>query len=133
MMPSVKTFSAKNGSWIHELKTKKHILKQIFKKTQVPLRYFFGRRSSGKVITGRREELKTGLVALETKLGWTLMGKVPRYRQKGYKEWLAEGVIEEIPGKELPVRTHYLPHRPVVKRNIRNIFNEDKTGLRRFC
>ncbi|GFU56214.1 integrase catalytic domain-containing protein [Trichonephila clavipes] len=30
-------------------------------------------------------------------------------------EWLAEGVIEEIPGKELPVRTHYLPHQPVIK------------------
>ncbi|GFV91507.1 putative gag-pol polyprotein [Trichonephila clavipes] len=27
----------------------------------------------------------------------------------------SEGVIEEIPGKELPVRTHYLPHRPVIK------------------
>ncbi|GFU06861.1 CCHC-type domain-containing protein [Trichonephila clavipes] len=172
---------------------------------------------AGKLITGRREELKTGLVALETKLGWTLMGKVPRYtdkkdtsmnivtmlsqedipvsslwdlemlgirdtieqnsreekekavmshfpetdRQKEdgryevhmpwkvdrafltdnyelclkrlesttrklekidfrekyhevFREWLAEGVIEEIPGKELPVRTHYLPHRPVI-------------------
>ncbi|GFT35081.1 uncharacterized protein TNCV_1225981 [Trichonephila clavipes] len=33
-----------------------------------------------------------------------------------FREWLAEGVIEEIPGKELPVRTHYLPtHRPVIK------------------
>ncbi|GFX81511.1 integrase catalytic domain-containing protein [Trichonephila clavipes] len=173
---------------------------------------------AGKLITGRREELKTGLVALETKLGWTLMGKVPRYtdkkdtsmnivtmlsqedipvsslwdlemlgirdtieqnsreekekavmshfletvRQKEdgryevhmpwkvdwafltdnyelclkrlesttrklekigfrekyhevFREWLAEGVIEEVPGKELPVRTHYLPHRPVIK------------------
>ncbi|GFT84318.1 uncharacterized protein TNCV_1609571 [Trichonephila clavipes] len=32
-----------------------------------------------------------------------------------FREWLAEEVIEEIPGKELPVRTHYLPHRPVIK------------------
>ncbi|GFW49750.1 uncharacterized protein TNCV_358531 [Trichonephila clavipes] len=32
-----------------------------------------------------------------------------------FREWLAEGVIEEIPGKELLVRTHYLPHRPVIK------------------
>ncbi|GFU10014.1 uncharacterized protein TNCV_1797171 [Trichonephila clavipes] len=32
-----------------------------------------------------------------------------------FREWLAEGVIEEIPGKELPVCTHYLPHRPVIK------------------
>ncbi|GFX23746.1 uncharacterized protein TNCV_3596881 [Trichonephila clavipes] len=28
---------------------------------------------AGKLITGQREKLKTGLVALETKLGWTLM------------------------------------------------------------
>ncbi|KAF8784550.1 Unconventional myosin-XVIIIa like protein [Argiope bruennichi] len=34
---------------------------------------------AGKLITGRREELETGL---ETKLGWTLMGKVPRYNDK---------------------------------------------------
>ncbi|GFS57548.1 putative pro-pol polyprotein [Trichonephila clavipes] len=46
------------------------------------------------------------------------------------REWLAEGVIEEIPGKELPVRTHYLPHRPVIKETsatslmkIRQIFD----------
>ncbi|GIY25918.1 uncharacterized protein CEXT_413491 [Caerostris extrusa] len=37
---------------------------------------------AGKLITGRREELETGLVALETKLGWTLIGKVPRYIDK---------------------------------------------------
>ncbi|GFX24724.1 uncharacterized protein TNCV_3345041 [Trichonephila clavipes] len=156
-----------------------------------PIEVLLGADVAGKLITGRREELKTGLVALETKLGWTLMGKVPRYtdkkdtsmnivtmlsqedipvsslwdlemlgirdtieqnsreekekvmshfletvRQKedgryevhmpwkvdrafltdNYElEWLAEGVIEEIPGKELPVRTHYLPHRPVIK------------------
>ncbi|GFV94832.1 integrase catalytic domain-containing protein [Trichonephila clavipes] len=157
-----------------------------------PIEVLLGADVAGKLITGRREELKTGLVALETKLGWTLMGKVPRYtdkkdtsmnivtmlsqedipvsslwdleilgirdtieqnsreekekavmshfletvRQKedgryevhmpwkvdrafltdNYElEWLAEGVIEKIPGKELPVCTHYLPHRPVIK------------------
>ncbi|GFV87791.1 integrase catalytic domain-containing protein [Trichonephila clavipes] len=184
-----------------------------------PIEVLLGADVAGKLITGRPEELKTGLVALETKLGWTLMGKVPRYtdkkdtsmnivtmlsqedipvsslwdlemlgirdtieqnsreekkekavmshfletvRQKEdgryevhmpwkvdrafltdnyelclkrlesttrklekigfrekyhevFREWLAEGVIEEIPGKELPVRTHYLPHRPVIK------------------
>ncbi|GFU62025.1 hypothetical protein TNCV_717511 [Trichonephila clavipes] len=207
--------SSLDGNYICKLDALDH---DIFKKTQVPLRYFLGADVAGKLITGRREELKTGLVALETKLGWTLMGKVPRYtdkkdtsmnivtmlsqedipvsslwdlemlgirdtieqnsreekekavmphfletvRQKEdgryeihmpwkvdrvfltdnyelclkrlesttrklekigfrekyhevFREWLAEGVIEEIPGKELPVRTHYLPHRPVIK------------------
>ncbi|GFU41205.1 CCHC-type domain-containing protein [Trichonephila clavipes] len=209
--------SAKNGSWIHELKTKNIFLTDIQENTG-PIEVLLGANVASKLITGRREELKTGLVALETKLGWTLMGKVPRYtdkkgtsmnivtmlsqedipisslwdlemlgildtneqnsreekekavmshfletvRQKedgryevhmpwkvyrafltdnyelclkrlesttrklekiGFREkyhevfteWLAEGFIEEIPGKELPVRTHYLPHRPVIK------------------
>ncbi|GFS58725.1 integrase catalytic domain-containing protein [Trichonephila clavipes] len=209
--------SARNGSWIHELKTKNIFLTDIQENTG-PIEVLLGADVAGKLITGRPEELKTGLVALETKLGWTLMGKVPRYtdkkdtsmnivtmlsqegipvsslwdlemlglretieqnsreenekavmshfletiRQKEngryevhmpwkvdrafltdnyelclkrfesttrklekigfrekyhevFREWLAEGVIEEIPGKELPVRTHYLPHRPVIK------------------
>ncbi|GFW28583.1 integrase catalytic domain-containing protein [Trichonephila clavipes] len=207
--------SAKNGSWIHELKTKNIFLTDIQENTG-PIEVLLGADVAGKLITGRREELKTALVALETKLGWTLMGKVPRYtdkkdtsmnivtmlsqedipvsslwdlemlgirdtieqnsreekavmshfletvRQKEdgryevhmpwkvdrafltdnyelclkrlesttrklekigfrekyhevFREWLAEGVIEEIPGKESPVLTHYLPHRPVIK------------------
>ncbi|GFV92481.1 integrase catalytic domain-containing protein [Trichonephila clavipes] len=209
--------SARNGSWIHELKTKNIFLTDIQENTG-PIEVILGADVAGKLITGQREELKTGLVALETKLGCTLMGKVPRYtdkkdtsmnivtmlsqehisvsslwdlemlgirdtieqnsreekekavmshfletvRQKEdgryevhmpwkvdrafltdnyelclkrlesttrklekigfrekyhevFREWLAEGVIEEIPGKELPVRTHYLPHRPVIK------------------
>ncbi|GFX55071.1 CCHC-type domain-containing protein [Trichonephila clavipes] len=178
--------SAKNCSWIHELKTKNIFLTDIQENTG-PIEVLLGSDVAGKLITGRREELKTGLVALETKLGWTLMGKVPRYtdkkdtkmlgirdtieqnsreekekavmshfletvRQKEdgryevhmpwkvdrafltdnyelclkrlesttrklekigfrekyhevFREWLAEGVIEEIPGKELPVQT----------------------------
>ncbi|GFX65968.1 hypothetical protein TNCV_13891 [Trichonephila clavipes] len=43
-----------------------------------PNEVLLGADVAGKLITGRREELKTSLVALETKLGWTLMGKVPR-------------------------------------------------------
>ncbi|GFY17418.1 CCHC-type domain-containing protein [Trichonephila clavipes] len=176
-----------------------------------PIEVLLGADVAGKLITGRREESKTGLVALETKLGWTYTDKkdtsmnivtmlsqedIPvsslwdlemlgirdtieqnsreekekavmshfletvRQKEDGryevhmpwkvdrafltdnyelclkrlesttrklekigfrekyhevFREWLVEGVIEEIPGKELPVRTHYLPHRPVIK------------------
>ncbi|GFS92163.1 integrase catalytic domain-containing protein [Trichonephila clavipes] len=73
--------SAKNGSWIHELKTKNIFLTDIQENTG-PIEVLLGADVAGKLITGRREELKTGLVALETKLGWTLMGKVPRYTDK---------------------------------------------------
>lgn len=31
---------------------------------------------AGKLLTGRRKELKNGAIALETLLGWTLIGKV---------------------------------------------------------
>ncbi|GFU43218.1 uncharacterized protein TNCV_1566721 [Trichonephila clavipes] len=73
--------SARNGSWIHELKTKNIFLTDIQENTG-PIEVLLGADVAGKLITGRREELKTGLVALETKLGWTLMGKVPRYTDK---------------------------------------------------
>ncbi|GFX79329.1 uncharacterized protein TNCV_4517191 [Trichonephila clavipes] len=62
--------SAKNGSWIHELKTKSIFLTDIQENTG-PIEVLLGADVAGKLITGRREELKTGLVALETKLGWT--------------------------------------------------------------
>ncbi|GFX95794.1 CCHC-type domain-containing protein [Trichonephila clavipes] len=199
--------SAKNGSWIHELKTKNIFLTDIQENTG-PIEVLLGADVAGKLITGRREELKTGLVALETKLGWTLMEDIPvsslwdlemlgirdtieqnsreekekavmshfletvRQKEDGryevhmpwkvdrafltdnyelclkrlesttrklekigfrekyhevFREWLAEGVIEEIPGKELPVGTHYLPHRPVIKETssmkIRPVFD----------
>lgn len=73
--------SIKNGSWIHELKNKNIFLTDTEENTG-PIEILLGADVAGKIITGRREELKTGLVALETKLGWTLMGKVPRYTQK---------------------------------------------------
>ncbi|GFU68554.1 rho guanine nucleotide exchange factor 17 [Trichonephila clavipes] len=73
--------NAKNGSCIHELKTKNIFLTDIQENTG-PIEVLLGADVASKLITGRREELKTGLVALETKLGWTLMGKVPRYTDK---------------------------------------------------
>ncbi|GFT84316.1 integrase catalytic domain-containing protein [Trichonephila clavipes] len=76
-----KTRIAKTGSWIHELKTKNIFLTDIQKNTG-PIEVLLGADVASKLITGRREELKTGLVALETKLGWTLVGKVPRYTDK---------------------------------------------------
>ncbi|GIY22645.1 uncharacterized protein CDAR_545521 [Caerostris darwini] len=73
--------SVKNGSWIQELRTKKIFLTDI-QENAGPIEVLLGADVAGKLITGRREELETGLVALETKLGWTLMGKVPRYIDK---------------------------------------------------
>ncbi|GFR12732.1 uncharacterized protein TNCT_531111 [Trichonephila clavata] len=65
-----------NGSWIHELKTKKIFLTNTQENTG-PIEVLLGADVSGKLITGRREELKTRLVVLETKLAWAVMDKVP--------------------------------------------------------
>ncbi|GIX92957.1 uncharacterized protein CEXT_147011 [Caerostris extrusa] len=80
--PSVIITNTKNqekpcvSSWIQELRTKKIFLTDI-QENAGPIEVLLGADVAGKLITGRREELETGLVALETKLGWTLMGKVP--------------------------------------------------------
>lgn len=42
-----------------------------------------------------------------------------RYREVS-KEWLDEGIIEEVPESELLKEGHYLPHRHVVKENSTN-------------
>lgn len=186
--------------------------------TSSPIELLIGSDIAGKLYTGRRHVLQCGLVAMETLLGWTLMGKIPlkysqsmsmtsvsllanhasianlweldvlgindpaekqtreeaaiaaktlflqtinvdsdgRYevrlpwleghpplpsnlqvakkrldgtlkkiRGDGYfeeydqvfKEWLNEGIIEEITETPLSKEAHYLPHRPVIKVN----------------
>ncbi|GFV91506.1 CCHC-type domain-containing protein [Trichonephila clavipes] len=133
--------SARNGSWIHELKTKNIFLTDIQENTG-PIEVLLGANVAGKLITGRREELKTGLVALETKLGWTLMGKVPRYTDKkdtsmnivtmlsqedipvsslwdlemlGIRDTIEQNSREE---KEKAVMSHFLENSPAWKRKI---------------
>ncbi|GIY14957.1 uncharacterized protein CEXT_440801 [Caerostris extrusa] len=64
--------SVKNGFWIQELRTKKIFLTDI-QENAGPIEALLGADVAGKLVTDRREELETGLVVLETKLGWTLM------------------------------------------------------------
>jgi len=42
-----------------------------------PIQVLIGADIAGKLLTGRRHILQCGLVAVETCLGWTIMGKVP--------------------------------------------------------
>lgn len=44
-----------------------------------PIRILIGADIAGKLMTGRTKQLKCGLTAIETHLGWTLMGQVPKY------------------------------------------------------
>ncbi|GFW39436.1 uncharacterized protein LOC103521977 [Trichonephila clavipes] len=101
--------SAKNGSWIHELKTKNIFLTDIQENTG-PIEVLLGADVAGKLITGRREELKTGLVALETKLGWTLMEDIPvsslwDLEMLGIRNTIEQNSREE---KEKAVMSHFL-------------------------
>jgi len=43
------------------------------------IKVLIGADIAGKLMTGRTEQLKCGLTAIETHLGWTLLGQVPKY------------------------------------------------------
>ncbi|GFT81180.1 uncharacterized protein TNCV_5089971 [Trichonephila clavipes] len=48
----------------------------------------------GKMLTGRKKVLSSGLVAVETYLGWNLMGKVPQ--EEPSEESLAMTVLSQF-------------------------------------
>lgn len=74
--------SIDNGPWTRELKAWNITLTDV-QKTPGPIEVLIGADVAGKLFTGQRKELKNGLVAMETKLGWTLMGKVPETQKRG--------------------------------------------------
>ncbi|KAJ8985568.1 hypothetical protein NQ317_011530 [Molorchus minor] len=63
----------KEGPWMEELK-QLHI--EITDTNDGPIDVLIGADIAGKLFTGKRYVLKCGLIAMETLLGWTLMGKV---------------------------------------------------------
>lgn len=66
----------KPGIWMHELKQAGIKLTDTGN-IRGPIQLLIGADVAGKLFTGQKEQLNCGLVALETKLGWTVMGKVP--------------------------------------------------------
>jgi len=69
--------SIKRDKWIDELRTKNINLSDIGN-TSGPIDILIGADVAGKLITGKKYDLKNGLTALETYLllGWTVLGKV---------------------------------------------------------
>ncbi|GFW62105.1 hypothetical protein TNCV_1685361 [Trichonephila clavipes] len=61
---------------MRELKRKKQFT-TYFQNNLEPIEVLLGADVVGKLFTSNQERLKYGLVAMETKLGWTLMRKVP--------------------------------------------------------
>ncbi|GFR15062.1 uncharacterized protein TNCT_364291 [Trichonephila clavata] len=66
--------SVRYGPWMRELKRKKIFITD-FQNDSGPIEILLGADVVGKLFTGKREELMSGLVAMGTKLGWTLMEK----------------------------------------------------------
>ncbi|CAG7730811.1 unnamed protein product, partial [Allacma fusca] len=65
------------GPWLGELKQRKIWLTDVGDGAP-DVEILLGADMVGRLLTGRMRHLKGGLLAVETKLGWTLMGEVPR-------------------------------------------------------
>ncbi|XP_045477034.1 uncharacterized protein LOC123682465 [Harmonia axyridis] len=70
--------SVRQGPWMDELSS---LGIEISDKKDGPVDILIGADIAGKLLTGKRHELKCGLVALHTLLGWTIMGKVTSNKQ----------------------------------------------------
>ncbi|XP_050517597.1 uncharacterized protein LOC126892168 [Diabrotica virgifera virgifera] len=68
-----------NGPWMEELKRLN--IEITDSGDTSPIEVLIGADIAGKLYTGRRHILGCGLVAVETLLGWTLMGKIPLDQQ----------------------------------------------------
>ncbi|XP_018394550.1 PREDICTED: uncharacterized protein LOC108773288 [Cyphomyrmex costatus] len=68
----------KSGSWNKELRNLNIRLTDIEdnEENSGRIQILIGADVAGKLLTGRRQLLKCGLVAVETCLGWTIMGKI---------------------------------------------------------
>ncbi|KAF2892206.1 hypothetical protein ILUMI_13966, partial [Ignelater luminosus] len=64
-----------SGPWVQELKLHNIYLSDV--NTDGATEILLGADVVGSLLTGNREEVRNRLIAFQTKLGWTLMGKVP--------------------------------------------------------
>ncbi|XP_051159157.1 uncharacterized protein LOC127280294 [Leptopilina boulardi] len=69
--------SINHDVWVEELYTKGIVLSDVGSSDRGCIDILVGADIAGKLLTGKRYELENGLVALETLLGWTVMGKLP--------------------------------------------------------
>ncbi|XP_070515356.1 uncharacterized protein [Cardiocondyla obscurior] len=75
--------SIKNDEWIKELNRKNIRLSDIEStNSHGQIDILIGADVAGKLITGEITNLTNGLTALETRLGWTVIGKLPKFTNK---------------------------------------------------
>jgi len=73
--------SLSKGPWLQELQQEGIRLTDVDTRDE-PVAVLIGADIAGKLLTGNRKELKSGPVALESLLGWTLMGKTNSHSTK---------------------------------------------------
>nr|XP_015917232.1 uncharacterized protein LOC107446958 [Parasteatoda tepidariorum] len=88
--------SIRYGPWMSELNRKK-IFVTDFQNILEPIDVLLGADVIGKLFTGEKEQLKSGLVAMKTKLGWTLMGKVPQLQHQRVNMATVSMLSQDLP------------------------------------
>ncbi|XP_044744753.1 uncharacterized protein LOC123306696 [Coccinella septempunctata] len=78
----------KRGAWLEELKKRDIIMSDVDSEEEC-VSILIGADIAGKLLTGRLHQTESGLTAVETHLGWTLMGKMPPKENAENKENLA--------------------------------------------
>ncbi|XP_033212371.1 uncharacterized protein LOC117169969 [Belonocnema kinseyi] len=71
----------KEESWVNELRERNIFLSDIGSKEK-SIDVLIGTDVAGKLITGNKFDMNNGLIAFETLLGWTVMGKLPEQRKE---------------------------------------------------
>ncbi|KAF2901183.1 hypothetical protein ILUMI_05001 [Ignelater luminosus] len=64
-----------SGPWVEELQLHNNYLSDV--NTDGAIEILLGADVVRSLLTGNRKEVRNGLIAFQTKLGWTLIGKVP--------------------------------------------------------
>ncbi|GFV86646.1 integrase catalytic domain-containing protein [Trichonephila clavipes] len=88
------------------------VLASSEKSSETEIGLLIGADNIGKLLTGNLIEFDSGLTAIETKLGWTVIGK--DYKSV-FRQWEDLNIIERVLEVELNNECHYLPYRPVIK------------------
>ncbi|UYV72256.1 hypothetical protein LAZ67_9002364 [Cordylochernes scorpioides] len=73
------------GKWMQDLSAHDIELTDLHRG---PLEILIGADIAGKLLTGEHRRLPSGLVAVQTRLGWTLMGKIPATEEETSETWL---------------------------------------------
>ncbi|CAL8117960.1 unnamed protein product [Orchesella dallaii] len=78
--------SIPNGPWLEELRMSNITLSDVGLDDEIGV--LIGADEAGHLLTGKKIELRSGPVAVETLLGWTLMGRLPKKNENKYDSTL---------------------------------------------